>query len=97
MISWVMTAAALAFLFAVVLAHAELCSSTAQQVTTIARIGAQPGLMTFFCGECGMADSIWSLPPTGPAGDIGPLRQGAVTEQCPDAEAAVSALKTMPN
>jgi hypothetical protein len=62
MISWVMTAAALAFLFAVVLAHGEPCSgSTEQQVTTIARMGAQPGLMTFFCRECGMADGIWSL------------------------------------
>src|SRR5689334_9475375 len=48
--------------------------STEQQVTTIARIGAQPGLMTFFCGECGMADGIWSLA----SAEIAPVK--AVTE-----------------
>src|SRR5690242_7205410 len=62
-ISWVMTAAAVAFLLAVIVAHAEPCSgSTAQQVASIARMGSQPGLLAFFCTECGTADTIWSLP-----------------------------------
>jgi hypothetical protein len=79
MISWIMTTAALACLFAVVLVHGEPCSgSTAQQVTTIARMGAQPGLLAFFCGECGMADGIWSLAPIAPSDEIAPVR--AVTE-----------------
>ena len=74
-----MTAAAIAFLLAVIVAHAEPCSgSTEQQVAAIARMGAQPGLMTFFCGECGMADSIWLLAPIAPSDEITPVR--AVTE-----------------
>jgi hypothetical protein len=76
MISWVMTTAALAFLFAVVLAHGEPCSgSTEQQVTAIARMGAQPGLMTFFCGECGMVDGIWSLAHIIRSDEVAPVRE----------------------
>jgi hypothetical protein len=59
MISCAMTAAAIAFLLAVIVAHAS--GSTAQQVAIIARMGGQPGFMTFLCAECGMADSIWSV------------------------------------
>jgi hypothetical protein len=40
--------------------------------------GAQPGLVAFFCGECGMADGIWSLAPIAPSGDIAPVK--ALTE-----------------
>jgi hypothetical protein len=61
MLSWIVTVA-FALIFGVIVAHGEPCSgSTEQQVAAIARMGAQPGLMTFFCGECGMADGIWSL------------------------------------
>ena len=67
MLSWIVTAAAFAMILGVIVARGEPCSgSTAQQVTTIARMGAQPGLMAFFCGECGMADGMWSLAPIAP-------------------------------
>ena len=70
-LSWIVTAAALAFILGVMVAQGEPCSgSTAQQVAIIARMGAQPGLMAFFCGECGMADAIWLLPPTAPTEEI---------------------------
>jgi hypothetical protein len=60
-------------------AHGEPCSgSTGQQVTTIARMGAHPGLMAFFCGECGMADDIWSLAPSAPSDEVAPVT--AITE-----------------
>jgi hypothetical protein len=51
MLSWIVTVVAFALILGVIVAHGEPCSgSTAQQVTTIARVGAQPGLMVFFCG-----------------------------------------------
>jgi hypothetical protein len=79
MLSWIVTVVAFALILGVIVAHGEPCSgSTAQQVATIARMGAQPGLMTFFCGDCGMADGIWSLAPIAPSDEIAPLR--AVTE-----------------
>ncbi len=62
MFSWIVTVATFALILGVIVAHGEPCSgSTAQQVPTIARMGAQPGLMAFFCGDCGMAAGIWSL------------------------------------
>ena len=75
-ISWVMTAAAIAFLLAVIVAHAS--GSTAQQVAIIARMGGQPGFMTFLCAECGMADGLWWLAPITPSEEIASVR--AVTE-----------------
>jgi|SRR5690242_18471529 hypothetical protein len=79
MLSWIVTVAGFVLILTVIVAHAEPCSgSTEQQVAAIARMGAQPGLMTFFCGECGMADSIWLLAPIAPSDEITPVR--AVTE-----------------
>jgi hypothetical protein len=67
MISWIMTAAAFAFILAVVVAAGQPCGgSTTQQVAAFARMGGQPGRMTFLCAECGTADSIWSLPTADP-------------------------------
>jgi hypothetical protein len=66
MLSWIVTVAGFVLILTVIVAHAEPCSgSTEQQVAAIARMGAQPGLMTFFCGG-GMADSIWLLAPHRP-------------------------------
>jgi hypothetical protein len=71
----IVTVVAFALIFGVIVAHGEPCSgSTAQQVTAIARMGAQPGLMAFFCGECGMADGIWSLAPIAASDEIAPAR-----------------------
>jgi hypothetical protein len=79
MLSWIVTVVAFALILGVIVAHGEPCSgSTEQQVRTIARLGAQPGLMTFFCGECGMADAIWSLAPIAPSDEIAPAK--AITE-----------------
>ena len=75
----IVTVVAFALILGVIVAHGEPCSgSTAQQVTTIARMGAQPGLMAFFCAECGMADGIGSLAPIAPSDEIAPVK--AVTE-----------------
>jgi hypothetical protein len=62
---------AFALILGVIAAYREPCSgSTAPQVTTIARMGAQPGLMAFFCAECGMAGGIWSFAPITPSDEI---------------------------
>jgi hypothetical protein len=79
MFSWIVTIVAFALILGAIVTHGEPCSGpTAQQVTAIARMGAQPGLLAFFCGECGMADAIWSLTPIAPSEEIAPVR--AVTE-----------------
>jgi hypothetical protein len=75
MLSWIVTVVGFALILTVIVAHAEPSSgSTEQQVTTIARMGAQPGLMTFFCGECGMAHGIWSLAPIARSDEVPPVR-----------------------
>ena len=75
MLSWIVTVAGFVLILTVIVAHAEPCSgSTEQQVAAIARMGAQPGLLAFFCGDCGMADGIWSLAPTHSSEEIAPVR-----------------------
>jgi hypothetical protein len=78
MISWIATALAFAFIFGVLVAHGEPCSgSTLQQVATIARMGSEPSLMAFLCGECRMAEGIRSLLPSTLGEGIAPVSQGS--------------------
>jgi hypothetical protein len=76
-ISWIVTAAAFTFILGVIVAHGAPCiGSTTQQVATIARMGGQPGLMTFFCADCGTANSIWSILATAPGEESTSTGQG---------------------